>query len=557
MLSTSRVCDGGDALLLERRARSRCAQRSTLSRRLISAASRTSARDLEICASPARRRCARRRPPSPARCGRPRWPRGPRSRRPRRPGCARSRGRGSPRRWRCARRRALFSCAMRAASIGLARAAMSASSSARVRSISRRGSPARRRCARRRASSRGRSAQPRSPGGPRSPPPPAPACARSRASRVRSSGDALRVVRRLEDAQLLGRLARGDPASSTARVRSISRRRVSSSCAMRASATRLLLGDARPLDRLARRRCGLPRLACWLDIGRRTSRSLAMRASLSACSWRMRAVSISSRAAISAASMACCARSRAGGFRPRRRCAPRRSPARWRSAPARSPRVPRSGPLGLGVAHGALAGDMRPAAGRGGTRSRAPARAAPPRSRARCRALCFSASRLRVRIAIIESCSMSLRSLRRVLDLLDERVRPSASKRLDGLKNSRSVWSMSMMATDSSSSPFWARSSCRDLLHAGDIVAALLVHLVHGHLGGGGAQRLELAGEQRVQAFLAPGCGGRGSRRRSRPPRGAGDADVELGLDVDAHAVAGDQRLLAPRGPPRAAACSC
>ena len=76
------------------------------------------------------------------------------------------------------------------------------------------------------------------------------------------------------------------------------------------------------------------------------------------------------------------------------------------------------------------------------------------------------------------------------------------------------------------------------LLDARDIVAALLVHLLHRHLGGDRAQRRdELAGEQRVQPFLAPWCGGRASRPRSRPPRGSGDAHVELGLDVDAHAV--------------------
>ena len=70
-----------------------------------------------------------------------------------------------------------------------------------------------------------------------------------------------------------------------------------------------------------------------------------------------------------------------------------------------------------------------------------------------------SASRLRVRILIIESCSMSLRSLRLASMSSIRRVRPSASNRFDGLKYSRSVWSRSVMATDSSSSPFCASAS--------------------------------------------------------------------------------------------------
>jgi hypothetical protein len=45
-----------------------------------------------------------------------------------------------------------------------------------------------------------------------------------------------------------------------------------------------------------------------------------------------------------------------------------------------------------------------------------------------------SASRLRVRMRMIESCSMSLRSLRRDSMSSISLVRPSASKRLDGLK---------------------------------------------------------------------------------------------------------------------------
>ena len=91
-----------------------------------------------------------------------------------------------------------------------------------------------------------------------------------------------------------------------------------------------------------------------------------------------------------------------------------------------------------------------------------------------------------------------------------------------------------------------------------DIFAALLVHLLHRHLGGDRAQRGdELAGQQRVQALgleRAPAQRRRRDRHRlARRP----DADVEVGLDVDAHAVAGDQRvaLLAHDLPSAARSC--
>lgn len=84
---------------------------------------------------------------------------------------------------------------------------------------------------------------------------------------------------------------------------------------------------------------------------------------------------------------------------------------------------------------------------------------------------------------------------------------------------------------------------CR--LHARHVVAAPLVHLLHRHLGGDRAQRgNKLAGQQRVQlqrlhGSAAEGRGGDGNRL----PRRA-HAHVKLGLDVDADAVAGDDRVL-------------
>ena len=124
-------------------------------------------------------------------------------------------------------------------------------------------------------------------------------------------------------------------------------------------------------------------------------------------------------------------------------------------------------------------------------------------------------------------------------------VRPSASNRLEGLKNSRLVWSMSRIATDSSSRPLRDRSAStafRTLLH---IARAVLVHSAHVHRRGSRTHcALELAGEQRMQAFrLERAPPERGGRHRHGPALGL-DAHVEFGLDVDAHAILRDQRFV-------------
>ena len=87
--------------------------------------------------------------------------------------------------------------------------------------------------------------------------------------------------------------------------------------------------------------------------------------------------------------------------------------------------------------------------------------------------------------------------------------------------------------------PFGSR-----LLHARDIISALLVHFLHRHLGRDGAQRGdELAGEERVQPLRLHGAAA--ERRGSDRDRFLARAypHVEFGLDVDAHAVLGDQRV--------------
>ena len=91
-----------------------------------------------------------------------------------------------------------------------------------------------------------------------------------------------------------------------------------------------------------------------------------------------------------------------------------------------------------------------------------------------------------------------------------------------------------------------ARQIClHGVSHALHIIRAVLVHAAHVHRGCGRPHRtFELAGEQSVQAFRlqrAP------SKRRGRHRHGAPlglDAHVKLGLDVDAHAIFCDQRLV-------------
>src|SRR6185369_9289086 len=71
----------------------------------------------------------------------------------------------------------------------------------------------------------------------------------------------------------------------------------------------------------------------------------------------------------------------------------------------------------------------------------------------------FSASRFLLRIAIRVSCSTSFRCFLRCSLVSVRRVRPSASNALLGLKNSIEVWSSCVSDTDSSSRPFFVRSS--------------------------------------------------------------------------------------------------
>ncbi len=86
----------------------------------------------------------------------------------------------------------------------------------------------------------------------------------------------------------------------------------------------------------------------------------------------------------------------------------------------------------------------------------------------------------------------------------------------------------------------------RVFFHAVDVVAATLVHFLHGHFGGNRAQRgHQFARQQRIEFGNIQGApaecgGGRGHRLARRRY-----ADVKLGFNVDAHTILGDQRIVA------------
>ncbi len=140
---------------------------------------------------------------------------------------------------------------------------------------------------------------------------------------------------------------------------------------------------------------------------------------------------------------------------------------------------------------------------------------------------------------------MSLRSLRRSSISSISRVRPSASKRFDGLKYCRSVWSRSVMATELEHQAVLLQRLRRSPLHAVDVLAPLLVHFDQRHLRRNRAQRgNELAGQEGMQSVLLHGAPTEsGGGRRDRLP-GRRHPHVEFSPHVDAHAILGDQRIL-------------
>ena len=159
---------------------------------------------------------------------------------------------------------------------------------------------------------------------------------------------------------------------------------------------------------------------------------------------------------------------------------------------------------------------------------------------------CFSASRLRLRIRIIEFLLDVVAQLAPRLDVLDELGQAF------GVEAVRRIEEFEIGLIEVGDGhrfelePVLLEAfKCR-LLDARDVFAAPLVHLHHGHFGGDGTQRRnELAGKQRVELGDVHGApaerrGGDGHRLARRR-----HANVELRIDVDAHAVLGDERVVA------------
>ncbi len=141
---------------------------------------------------------------------------------------------------------------------------------------------------------------------------------------------------------------------------------------------------------------------------------------------------------------------------------------------------------------------------------------------------------------------MSLRTFLRRSIWSVSRVRPSASKAFDGLKNSIAVWSSWVSDTVSSSRPFCSRSAAttprtrftyspRFSCISSIVISAATVRSASTNLPFD--QLLQRVGLHRA---LAERLGGRGDGVDGRL-----DADVELGDDVDPHPVLGDERALA------------
>ena len=89
----------------------------------------------------------------------------------------------------------------------------------------------------------------------------------------------------------------------------------------------------------------------------------------------------------------------------------------------------------------------------------------------------------------------------------------------------------------------------RTLRDVGNEIPAPLVHLVDGALGGNRTQRADkLAGQQLRQPFILKSAPAEGRRRSGDRLLLLQNADEELGLDIDAHPVAGDDRLFPGAG---------
>ena len=160
---------------------------------------------------------------------------------------------------------------------------------------------------------------------------------------------------------------------------------------------------------------------------------------------------------------------------------------------------------------------------------------------------CFSASRLRVRIRIIDSCSMSLRSLRRgfdVLDQLGQALGVEAVRRIEEFEvglveigdrhrlRARGRSAPGLPGADSLTRVTYSpRRSCISSI----VISEATERSAETNLPESSASSV---GD--VHGAPAERGGGDGHRlRRRRHPH------IELRLDVDAHAVLGDERVVA------------
>ena len=335
-------------------------------------------------------------------------------------------------------------------------------------------------------------------------------------------------------------------ASSTARVRSISRRRVSSSLAMRASVNTRSCGDARLLDRLARGDFGFLDRADALDLlrphlalrgdARGVDRALVGDARLLDIFAREDFALLDGARALDVL----VPRLQVGGDARLRRS--RFSLAmRARSIASREVIIRL---LRFGLAQRPLARDFR-------ALQRAPHLDVALLFEPRRLALALDLQRLPLGLEIARA-DLDHRVLLDVVAQfalgLDVLHQPRQTFGVEAVRRVEELQVRLVEVGDGDQFQFEAVLRQRfggGGLDARDIFAALLVHLLHRHFRGDRAQRGdEFAGEQRMQLLRLQRAAA--ERRGGDRDRLAGrlHAHVEIGLDVDAHAVARDDGVL-------------
>ena len=150
--------------------------------------------------------------------------------------------------------------------------------------------------------------------------------------------------------------------------------------------------------------------------------------------------------------------------------------------------------------------------------------------------------------AIIVSCSMSLRIFLRRSICSVSRVRPSASKALEGLKNSMLVWSRLVSETDLQLQPVLQQILGRPpaapasrIRRASRAVSSMVISAA--------TERSASTNLPSISSLRASGCMVRWPRVWAALAMASGVAwtrTIELGDDIDPHAVLGDERPLAP-----------